>query len=150
MNETIQSKYKYIINYEIKKYNSVVTEYFTVAAQLKKEKTIVLPRIQLRESDEELDERQIAVETKNYNEKLCEQAIKEILSGNIEPAPLQKMSDKTSKECAYCEFAGICGKEHSRFGEGRRINPAVNIGYFDLSDKTESEQNDAGGVSDGN
>jgi len=71
---------------------------------------------------------------RDYNEKLCVQAITEILSGYIEPSPLQKSSEKTSSECAYCEFASVCEKRHARFGMGRKYNSNISVSNFELSE----------------
>ena len=76
---------------------------------------------------------------KNYNEKLCVQAISEIFDGFIEPSPLKKITDKISEECEYCEFAGFCGKEHAKFGMGRNYVSSLDVSSF----------ND-GGAEDGN
>ena len=71
---------------------------------------------------------------REYNEKLCVQAITEILSGFIEPSPLQKLTEKTSAECSYCEFAGVCEKSHARLGNGRKYNTNISVANFDLSE----------------
>ena len=71
---------------------------------------------------------------REYNEKLCVQAITEILSGFIEPSPLQKLTEKTSAECSYCEFAGVCEKAHARLGNGRKYNTNISVANFDLSE----------------
>ena len=70
---------------------------------------------------------------KNYTEKLCTGAVKEILDGNIAPAPVAKLSERESGECAYCELAGFCGREQSRFGLGRRCGGDVSSKNFDLN-----------------
>ena len=57
-------------------------------------------------------------------------AIAEILGGYIEPSPLKKMSDKQSGECEYCEFAGFCGKESARFGQGRNYVSGLDVSSF--------------------
>ena len=67
---------------------------------------------------------------RDYNEKLCKQAISEILDGFIEPSPLKKMTDKESGECAYCEFAGFCGKESAKFGRGRNYVMGIDVSSF--------------------
>ena len=71
---------------------------------------------------------------RDYNEKLCVQAITEILSGYIEPSPLQKSTEKTSAECAYCEFSCVCEKAHARFGSGRKYNTGISVSNFDLGE----------------
>ena len=68
---------------------------------------------------------------KKYNEELCKKAVEEIRDGNIEPSPFRKSDDKDSMPCAWCEFAGFCGKENSRFGSGRRCESSVSIDTFD-------------------
>jgi len=71
---------------------------------------------------------------RDYNEKLCIQAITEILSGFIEPSPLQKSTEKSSAECAFCEFSCVCEKAHARFGNGRKYNTNISVSNFDLSE----------------
>ena len=71
---------------------------------------------------------------REYNEKLCVQAITEILSGFIEPSPLQKSTEKTSAECAYCEFSAVCEKAHARFGNGRKYNTNISVSNFDVGE----------------
>lgn len=67
---------------------------------------------------------------KKYNEKLCKIALEEIKSGYIEPSPIRKGDDKDSMPCTWCEFAGFCGKENSRFAGGRRCDSSVTIENF--------------------
>lgn len=69
---------------------------------------------------------------KTYTENLCSEAVKEILDGNIEPSPISKLTERESGECAYCELAGFCGKEHAKFGFGRRCGGDVSSDSFDL------------------
>ncbi len=71
---------------------------------------------------------------KNYTESLCKGAVQEILDGNIEPAPIAKISERESSECKFCELAGFCGREKSKFGMGRRCGTGVQIGSFDLNE----------------
>ena len=68
----------------------------------------------------------------DYSMKLCKQAIEEIQSGYIEPAPYSETGDEKTSACKWCEFAGFCGKEKSRFAEGRICNAKIDIGEFDL------------------
>lgn len=67
---------------------------------------------------------------KKYNEKLCEKAADEIRSGYIEPSPIRKGDDKDTMPCAWCEFAGFCGLENSKFSAGRRCDSSVDIESF--------------------
>ena len=75
---------------------------------------------------------------KTYNTKLCEGAVSEILSGYVEPSPMM-MGDVDSKVCRFCEFAGFCGLEKSRFAEGRKCNGKVSIDSFVENNEGESD-----------
>jgi len=70
---------------------------------------------------------------KTYTEKLCTGAVQEILEGNIAPAPIAKLTERESGECAYCELAGFCGREQAKFGVARRCGGNVLAESFDLS-----------------
>lgn len=69
---------------------------------------------------------------KNYNEKLCTNAIEEILMGNIEPAPIIKPNEETPSMCEWCKFSGFCGKEQAHLGGGRSLSGSISIKNFDL------------------
>ena len=75
---------------------------------------------------------------KSYTERLCTGAVKEILDGNITPAPIAKLTERESGECAYCELFGFCGREQSKFGFGRRCGGNVSISSFDLNKEVEN------------
>ncbi len=66
---------------------------------------------------------------KDYNKKLCEGAASEILSGYIEPSPIM-LGDSDSLPCKFCEFAGFCGLEKSRFDKGRKCHAKVSVQSF--------------------
>lgn len=70
---------------------------------------------------------------KDYTKMLCEEATKEILDGNIEPAPFAKLSENESGECSYCELAGFCGREYAKFGKARRCGGSISNLNFDLN-----------------
>ena len=75
---------------------------------------------------------------KTYTEKLCSGAVKEILDGNIAPAPIAKLTERESGECAYCELAGFCGREQSKFGMARRCGGNISAGSFNLDKEEEN------------
>lgn len=75
---------------------------------------------------------------KTYTEKLCTGAVQEILDGYIAPAPIAKLTERESGECAYCELAGFCGREQSRFGMARRCGGNVSAVSFDLNKEEEN------------
>lgn len=76
-------------------------------------------------------------DVKTYTEKLCAEAVKEILDGNIEPSPVAKLTEKESSECSYCELAGFCGRSQAKFGQGRRCGGNVSSVCFDLNKEVE-------------
>ena len=71
---------------------------------------------------------------KDYTQRLCKGAIKEILQGNIEPSPIAKMGDRESGECSYCELAGFCGREYAKFGQARRCGGLIDELNFDINE----------------
>ena len=87
---------------------------------------------------------------KSYNERLCVQAIKEILSGYIEPSPLQKISDNAGRECLYCEFAGFCGRENARFGDGRKYGTNITLSNFEIIPQKNNSTAENSEVKNGN
>lgn len=72
---------------------------------------------------------------KNYTEELCKNAVEEILSGNIEPAPFAASAAQGASRCEYCKLAGFCGVEKSKFKFGRVCAGKANASSFDLSKK---------------
>lgn len=72
---------------------------------------------------------------KNYTEDLCAGAVREILSGNIEPSPIAKLTEKESSECKFCKLNGFCGKEQARFGMARRCGGNVTAESFAKEEK---------------
>ena len=69
----------------------------------------------------------------NYNRQLCKNAIKEILSGNIEPAPPKEKSE-SHMMCESCKLAGYCGVENAKFSKGRELNQKVEIQSFNCEE----------------
>ena len=83
INELIKNKYKYILKYEIKAIGGEITEHFTITKKLMTEAErkrrnyeLVLPIVQIRKSDEELQSFKIIVNTKEYNKDRNELFIK--------------------------------------------------------------------------
>ena len=62
----------------------------------------------------------------DYVEKLCKNAIDEILSGYIEPSPI-KVSSSSHLPCEKCQFASICGVEKTNYKNGRKCYGSVNM-----------------------
>ncbi len=75
---------------------------------------------------------------KDYNELLCKNAIEEILSGYIEPAPFSAAASQGTSRCGYCKLAGFCGLENSRFKYGRVCMNKVDISSFDTNQGEEN------------
>lgn len=71
---------------------------------------------------------------KNYTNELCKQAVREVLSGNIEPSPTKTKQDGELDTCRYCKFAGFCGLEKSKNKDGRTLFAEVNAKSFDLNE----------------
>ena len=68
---------------------------------------------------------------------MCTGAVKEILSGYIEPSPLcQSESDNI---CKWCEFAEFCGLEKSKFARGRKCVLIVDAESF-KEDKEDGDE----------
>lgn len=76
---------------------------------------------------------------KTYNELLCKNAIQEILSGYIEPAPFSASATQGTGRCGYCKLAGFCGLEKSKFKYGRVCLNKVDISSFDTTKEVEDE-----------
>lgn len=76
---------------------------------------------------------------KNYTEKLCSQAVNEILSGNIEPSPIAKLTERESLVCSYCELRGFCGRENAKFGKARRCGGEIDSSSFDLKENNDGD-----------
>lgn len=71
---------------------------------------------------------------KTYVEKLCKVAVSEILDGFIAPSPLEK-NGKPLSRCEYCDYAGFCGLEKSKFADGRQINSKITKDNFILKEE---------------
>lgn len=67
----------------------------------------------------------------DYTESLCSGAVKEILEGFVEPSPFAKLNEKESGACTYCPLNGFCGKEHAKFGLGRRCGGNIGSDAFE-------------------
>ena len=70
-----------------------------------------------------------------YIYKTIKDISKEILSGNIEPSPIAKLTEKESSECKFCKLNGFCGKEQARFGMARRCGGNVTAESFAKEEK---------------
>ena len=75
---------------------------------------------------------------KNYTEKLCKKAIREILEGNIEPSPIVLGSDEKNIACQWCEFDGFCGLKNAKHNHGRICNLEVDVSSFGEKNKGET------------
>lgn len=67
---------------------------------------------------------------KTYTNGLCENAVNEIVSGYIEPAPFATSASSGTARCKYCKLAGFCGLEKSRFKFGRVCSDKASISSF--------------------
>ncbi len=74
-----------------------------------------------------------------YVLKLASTGAEEILSGYIEPSPLALSNESGLSRCIFCEFAGYCNVEKSRFSHGRKCDGLVDATSFDLTEKNKGE-----------
>lgn len=61
-----------------------------------------------------------------YVQKMCSQAVSEILDGYIMPSPI-RMTESDKLHCENCEFSGVCGVEKTQYSTGRKCYGDVKI-----------------------